>query len=132
MPGGHGGSIMVWGVISWQCLRSLVRVLSFRNVIPYFKLLGDHFQLFMLFCYPHCNGVFQQDNCTSHNSRFVNVWLDEHSSDFSIINWSSRSSDLNPVILLRFKRNVNNNPHVSAKSDVKNSPKALVRLTVRR
>ncbi|GFT21041.1 transposable element Tc1 transposase [Trichonephila clavipes] len=48
-------------------------------------------------CYPHGNGVFQKDNCTSHKSRLATGWLDEHSSDFSVINWPPRSQDLNPI-----------------------------------
>ncbi|GFY00355.1 uncharacterized protein TNCV_1663941 [Trichonephila clavipes] len=43
------------------------------------------------------NGVFQQDNCTSHKSRLATGWLEEHSSDFSVINWPPRNPDLNPI-----------------------------------
>ncbi|GFX02131.1 transposable element Tcb2 transposase [Trichonephila clavipes] len=50
----------------------------------------------MLYCYPHGNGVFQQDNGTSHKFRLATGWLDEHSSDFYVIHWPPRSSDLNP------------------------------------
>ncbi|GFV81712.1 transposable element Tcb2 transposase [Trichonephila clavipes] len=50
----------------------------------------------MLFCYPHGNGVFQQDNCTPHKSWLATGWLDGHSSDFSGISWPPRSPDLNP------------------------------------
>ncbi|GFT13673.1 hypothetical protein TNCV_3831421 [Trichonephila clavipes] len=41
---------------------------------------------FMLFFYPHGNGAFQQDDCTSHKSRLATGLLDEHSSDFTVIN----------------------------------------------
>ncbi|GBN10726.1 hypothetical protein AVEN_54213-1 [Araneus ventricosus] len=51
----------------------------------------------MLYCHPLGNGVFPQDNCTSHRSRLVTAWLDEHSSDFSVMNWPPRSPDLNPI-----------------------------------
>lgn len=94
---GHGGSIMVWGVFSWHSLGSLVRVPTSLNAIRYVELLGDHLHPFMLFCYPHGNGVFQQDNCTSHKSRLATGWLDEHSSDFSVMNFPPRSPDLNPI-----------------------------------
>ncbi|GFW43910.1 transposable element Tcb2 transposase [Trichonephila clavipes] len=59
--------------------------------------MGDHFHPFMVFCYPHSNGVFQQDNCISHKSRLATGWLDDHSSDFSVISWPPRSPDLNPI-----------------------------------
>ncbi|GFW41891.1 DDE_3 domain-containing protein [Trichonephila clavipes] len=61
----------------------------------YVDLLGDPLRPFMLFCYPHGKGVFQQDNCTSHKSRLATEGLDEDSSDFSVIKWPPRSLDLN-------------------------------------
>ncbi|GBM55978.1 Transposable element Tcb2 transposase [Araneus ventricosus] len=94
---GHGGSIMVWGVFSWQFLESLVPLPTSLNAIRYVELLGDNLHPFMLYCRPHGNGVFQQDNCTSRRSRLATVWLDEHSSDFSVMNWPLRSPDLNPI-----------------------------------
>ncbi|GBO02551.1 hypothetical protein AVEN_133483-1 [Araneus ventricosus] len=60
-------------------------------------MLGDHLHPFMLYCHPHGNGAFQQDNCTSHRSRLATVWLDEHSSDFFLMNWPPSSPDLNPI-----------------------------------
>ncbi|GFT91514.1 transposable element Tcb2 transposase [Trichonephila clavipes] len=51
----------------------------------------------MLFCYPHGNGVFQQDNCNFHKTWLATGWLDKYSSDFSVINWPSISPDLNPI-----------------------------------
>ncbi|GFX99285.1 transposable element Tc1 transposase [Trichonephila clavipes] len=79
---GHEGSIMVWGVFR----------VTVRN-----NWLGDHLHPFMLFCFPYGNGVFQQDNFISHKSQLATGWLDEHPSDFSVINWPPRSPDLNPV-----------------------------------
>ncbi|GFT93128.1 transposable element Tcb2 transposase [Trichonephila clavipes] len=40
---------------------------------------------------------FIQDNCTSHESWLATGWLDEHSSDFSVINCPPRSPYLNPI-----------------------------------
>ncbi|GFX34330.1 transposable element Tcb2 transposase [Trichonephila clavipes] len=51
----------------------------------------------MLFWYPKVNGVFQPDNCTSHKSRLPTGWLDEHSSEISVINGPPGSPDLNPI-----------------------------------
>ncbi|GFX78664.1 transposable element Tcb2 transposase [Trichonephila clavipes] len=94
---GHGGSIMVWNAFSWHCLGSLRHAPTSHNTTWYVELLGDHPHPFMLFCYPHGNGVFQQDNYTSNKSRLATGWLDEYSSDFSVINWPPRISDLNPT-----------------------------------
>ncbi|GFW22494.1 transposable element Tcb2 transposase [Trichonephila clavipes] len=88
---------MAWGVFSWYCFESLVRVPTYLNAIRYAELLGNHLHPLMLFCYPHGNEVFQQDNCTSHKSRLATGWLDEHSSDFYVINWPPGSPDLNTI-----------------------------------
>ncbi|GFX78150.1 transposable element Tcb2 transposase [Trichonephila clavipes] len=58
---------------------------------------SDPLHQFTLFCYPPSNGVFQQDNCSSHKSQLATGWLDEHSSDFCVINWPPRSPDLNLI-----------------------------------
>ncbi|GFX75095.1 transposable element Tcb2 transposase [Trichonephila clavipes] len=93
----HGGSIMVRCAFSRHYLGSLVRILSSLNTIQYVEQLGDHLQPFMLYCYSHGNGVFQQDNCTFHKTRLATGLLNEHSSDFSVINWQPRSPDINPI-----------------------------------
>ncbi|GFX66376.1 transposable element Tcb2 transposase [Trichonephila clavipes] len=74
-----------------------MRVPTTLKAIWYIELLGDRLHPFMLFCYPHGKGVFQQRNCTSHMSRLSNSWLNEHFSDFPVINWPPRSSYLNPI-----------------------------------
>ncbi|GBM29445.1 Transposable element Tcb2 transposase [Araneus ventricosus] len=93
---GHSVSIMVWGVFSWQFLGSSVLVSTSLNTIRYVELLGDHLHPFMLYCHPHGNRVFQQDNCTSYRSRLATAWL-EHSSDFFVMNLPHRSPDLNAI-----------------------------------
>ncbi|GFS63621.1 transposable element Tcb2 transposase [Trichonephila clavipes] len=94
---GHGGSITVWSVFLRHCLEYLVRVALSLNAIRYVELLGDHLLPFMLFCYPLGNGVFQKDNGTSHKSQLASSWLDEYSSDFSVINCPPRSPALNLI-----------------------------------
>ncbi|GFT83241.1 transposable element Tcb2 transposase [Trichonephila clavipes] len=74
-----------------------MRVPTSLNAIRYVELLGDHLHPFMLICYPYGNGVSQQDNCTSHKFRLATGWLDQHSSNFSVINWPPRCPDINPI-----------------------------------
>ncbi|GBM39678.1 hypothetical protein AVEN_104897-1 [Araneus ventricosus] len=85
------------GCFLLQFLGSLVLVPTSLSAIRYVELMGDHLHPFMLYCHPYGNGVFQQDNCTSRRSRLATAWLDEYSSDFSVMNWPPRSPDLNPV-----------------------------------
>ncbi|GFX13173.1 transposable element Tcb2 transposase [Trichonephila clavipes] len=91
---------MVWGVFSLHYLGSTVRVLTSLNAIRYEELLDDHLHPFMLFCYMHCNGDFQQDHCTSHKCPLATDWLYEHFSHFSVINWPPRILKLNYIELL--------------------------------
>ncbi|KFM76633.1 hypothetical protein X975_21840, partial [Stegodyphus mimosarum] len=80
---GHGGSFTIWGVFSWQWLRSFVPMLTSLNVIQYIELLGNHLHPLMLFCHSHGNRLFQQDNCMSQRFEMGTAWFDEHSSNFS-------------------------------------------------
>ncbi|GFX22595.1 transposable element Tcb2 transposase [Trichonephila clavipes] len=70
-------------------------ILHSLNAIRYVELLGDHLHPFMLFFYPHGNG-----SCMSNESRLATGWLEEHFSEFSVINWPPRSPDLNPLVHL--------------------------------
>ncbi|GFW21024.1 uncharacterized protein TNCV_2702641 [Trichonephila clavipes] len=57
-------------------LGSLVSEKTSPNAIRYVELLGNHLHPFMLFCYPNTNGVFQQDNSSSHKSRLATAgWM---------------------------------------------------------
>ncbi|GBN26135.1 hypothetical protein AVEN_165619-1 [Araneus ventricosus] len=44
----------------------------YPQAIRYVEFLGDHLHPFILYCHPHRNGAFQQDNCTSHRSPDLN------------------------------------------------------------
>ncbi|GFU56760.1 transposable element Tcb2 transposase [Trichonephila clavipes] len=76
-----------------NCKRQIALIMHVR----YIEFLEDHLRPFMLFCYPHYNGVFQQDNCTSHKFWLATGWLDELSCDFTVINLPPRSPDLNSI-----------------------------------
>ncbi|GFW07581.1 transposable element Tcb2 transposase [Trichonephila clavipes] len=89
--------MVVWGIFSWHCLGSLVRVPTSLNAIRYVEWLDDHLHPLMLFYYPHGNGVFQQDNCTSHKSRLATGWLEVRSTDFSVMNWQLKSQYRNHI-----------------------------------
>ncbi|GBN70977.1 hypothetical protein AVEN_172925-1 [Araneus ventricosus] len=67
---GHGDSIMIWGVFSWQ----------------FFGIFGTCTNL------PQCDSVRRVAG-----SQLATAWLDEHSSDFSVMNWPPRSPVLNPI-----------------------------------
>ena len=40
--------------------------------------------------------IFMQDNCPIHKARVVNRWFQEQ-RDIELLDWPSRSCDLNPI-----------------------------------
>lgn len=90
-----GGSIMVWGGISFHGRTELVAVNGGRltadryirdilepHVIAYGPFVGDNF-------------IFMDDNARPHVARIVNDYL--HDVDIARMNWPARSPDLNPI-----------------------------------
>ena len=77
----------------------LVLVPTSLNAVRYVELMGDYHLPFMIFWYLQGNGVFYQDNCTTTVQITAQCigWFDEHSSDFSVINWLPKSPDINSV-----------------------------------
>ena len=47
--------------------------------------------------YPSSNGYVQHDNAPCHGAKVVLNWFHEHDIEFSVLQWPSQSSDLNPV-----------------------------------
>ena len=39
--------------------------------------------------------IYQQDNCSIHKSNYVKWWMGSH--DFDVLDWPSRSPDINPI-----------------------------------
>lgn len=90
-----GGSIMVWGGISYHGRTELVAVNHGRmtgdryirdilepHVIPYGPFIGDNF-------------TFMHDNARPHVARIVTEYLDE--VNVTVMNWPARSPDINPI-----------------------------------
>jgi transposase len=90
-----GGSVMVWGGISFQGRTELVPINEGRmtahryitdilepHVIPYGPFIGDNFLL-------------MHDNARPHVARIVSEYLEE--VNVVAMNWPARSPDLNPI-----------------------------------
>jgi hypothetical protein len=45
--------------------------------------------------FPNFDIIFQQDTCRIHTARRVTTWLRNH--NINVIDWPSRSPDLNPI-----------------------------------
>jgi transposase len=91
-----GGSIMVWGCMSWAGVGQLYRCEDTMNQHQYVRVLENCMlpSANLLFG----NGeefLFQQDNAPCHKARLVTAYLEDH--DIRVLNWPAQSPDLNPI-----------------------------------
>ena len=88
------GSVMVWGAINFSFKIDLVIMEGKFNSIKYCEMLGDNF-----ICKAHNfqgnNFIFQQDNASTHTSKYTREMLEEE--NINTLDWLARSPDLNPI-----------------------------------
>jgi len=91
-----GGSIMVWGCMSWAGVGNLHRIDGIMNSQVYLDIL--HSQLLGTIerqGLDEAEVIFQHDNDPKHTSGLLQRWLGQH--DFSVMEWPPQSPDLNPI-----------------------------------
>ncbi|GBO00583.1 Transposable element Tc1 transposase [Araneus ventricosus] len=92
-----GGSIILWGTLSWASLGPIVVVEQTMKPANYLNIIADQLYPYMAFVFPTGNGIFQQDNAPCRKARIVLEWFDEHTDEFHLISWPPNSPDLNPM-----------------------------------
>lgn len=86
-----------WGWMSSMGPGELVEVGGRFNSHSYLDLLKNVLLPSVRIVYPEPNHIyFVHDNCSVHRARVVNEWLTAQ-SNITIINWPSKSPDLNPI-----------------------------------
>lgn len=84
---GGGGSIMVWGMLSWYGLGPLLPEEGTLNWHGYLSITVDQAHL-------HAFNIIMQ-HFILH--AIVDEWFTEHDQDFQLLSWSPNSPDLNPI-----------------------------------
>lgn len=90
-----GGSVMVWGCVSYDCkvdlitVRGNLNVQSYRQNIPEASIV-PHFDNHL-----NTRPVFMDDNAKPHRARVVTDYLCDES--IPTLPWPARSPDLNPI-----------------------------------
>lgn len=95
-----GGSVMFWGVFSYWGVGPLVRVSNAMNSDEYIEVLANNYlpwinELTKKRTLHDPPVIYQQDNCSIHKSNYVKWWMGSH--DFDVLDWPSRSPDINPI-----------------------------------
>lgn len=91
-----GGSVMVWGCMSWNGVGRLEKVEGKMNADQYVRILDKNLQpsireLGMRRTKP----IFQQDNDPKHTSKKAQNWF--QNSGIEVMEWPAQSPDLNPI-----------------------------------
>ena len=93
---GGGGSVMVWGCISWEGVGPLVLVEGTLDQYRYVNLLSKHLVPYLKeIDEQHPGVIFQSDNAPCHTAEYTIQWLQSHG--INRMPWPAQSPDLNPI-----------------------------------
>jgi hypothetical protein len=85
----------MWGCISARGPGVLCHIEERLTSHVYINLLQNVMVPSATNLFPENYYVFQQDNCPVHTANIVSEWFTDN--DISLLNWPSRSPDLNPM-----------------------------------
>ena len=92
-----GGSVMIWGAISWKSAGPMITLHGRINSRDYLGILGNQVHPMVRELFPEGNAIFQDDNAPIHTARIVKDWHEEHSNEVEHLIWPPQSPDLNII-----------------------------------
>ena len=91
-----GGSVMVWGCMTFFGLGELQRINGIMDQYMYRSILEDKLLKTVENMPFEVNEViFQQDRDPKHTAKSVKKWLE--TQQFTLLEWPAQSPDLNPI-----------------------------------
>jgi len=90
-----GGSVMVWGCISYHGVGRLVIIDGIMDAIQYRRILAENLEESANQMGLADGWVFQQDNDPKHTSKKAKEFFTENK--FNVLKWPSQSPDMNPI-----------------------------------
>jgi len=92
-----GGSVMVWGCMTWHGVGFMCRIEGNMDRALYQRILEDELaRTIEYYGMNPAETIFQQDNDSKHRSRDVLEYLSRQPFR-TILDWPSKSPDLNPI-----------------------------------
>ena len=92
-----GGSVMIWGAISWKSTGPMISLHGKINSRDYLQVLSDQVHPMVQALFPDGNAIFQDDNAPIHTARIVKEWHEEHCNEVDHLAWPAQSPDLNII-----------------------------------
>ncbi|GFX86811.1 transposable element Tc1 transposase [Trichonephila clavipes] len=92
-----GGSLMVWGAISWRGLGPLVTLHDKVKAAHSVNILGDQVHPFVQTSFPGECPLYQDDNAPIHTAKIVQEWFAEDEGEVGHLDWPPQSPDLNII-----------------------------------
>lgn len=110
-----GGSVMVWGAVSWNRKSDLVVIDGNLNAQRY---VNEILRPNVLPLVRRYNMIFQQDNARPHTARVSRDFLNNH--NIRNLPWPARSPDLSPIehVWDLLGRNVRSHHHVRTRQQM--------------
>ncbi|KAG1034479.1 hypothetical protein G6F43_013053 [Rhizopus delemar] len=91
-----GGSLMLWGCLTWHGVGYLSNIKGSINSDFYIGILEDELMKTIdWYDLEKEDIIFQQDNASIHTAKEVSEWLDNN--NITVLRWPSHSPDLNPI-----------------------------------
>ncbi|GFV64729.1 transposable element Tcb1 transposase [Trichonephila clavipes] len=92
-----GGSLMVWGAISWCGLGPLVTLHGKVKAAHYVNNQKDQVHPFVQTSFPGECPLYQDDNAPIHTAKIVQEWFAEHAGEVGHLDWPPQSPDLSII-----------------------------------
>jgi DDE superfamily endonuclease len=91
-----GGSLQVWGCLTWDGAGRLHRVDGHMNAIQYCDILKESlFGTLKDYCTDSSDIILVQDNDPKHTSKLATKWFEDHY--IKILDWAPSSPDMNII-----------------------------------
>lgn len=93
-----GGSIMIWGCMSWEGVGGMLLVIGRMDANQYIEILQEKLLPTisnLRLKHGYNNLIFQQDGDPKHTARKTQKWLKD--KGIEVMKWPPQSPDLNPI-----------------------------------
>jgi hypothetical protein len=91
-----GGSLMMWGCMSWKGVGYGCQIMDRMDADLYCEVLETTFKDSLEYWEFSADGfIFQQDNDPKHTSKLARSWFQDNGIE--ILDWPAQSPDLNPI-----------------------------------